>query len=136
LHFAAWWLATGLGLLVQGIQPGSEVVVFVPNGIESVLFIWVSAIMRLTSAHIDPGALTTGRIEKPPNFIRTLKPHALISYSIESTQAIEVAYQNTEIVPPGVEICLDAAAYSDNWESLPALASRGTIKHLGEMFEA
>ncbi|KAK5701096.1 hypothetical protein LTR17_022893 [Elasticomyces elasticus] len=124
LHGAA--LGVVAGMIANDVKPGSTIVTLIPNGVESLLLLWVSTIMRLTLAPLDVGALTEARHEELLALLQTLKPHVVVVQSLDDAKKIESLLRDSGILLPQVRFQLDSGlSMQYGWKTLTSLVQDG-----------
>ncbi|MCJ1247983.1 hypothetical protein MMC30_005198 [Trapelia coarctata] len=119
VHRAAQKLAGGM--MANGAQPDSTVLMLIPNGGEYTLLLWTCIIMRLTFVCVDPSALDASAFTELRNTLRTLKPSLVVVPDAAGAKAVDIAVLELRLPPP-VRICLDSGT-SNDWRSLLDLAA-------------
>ncbi|KAK4553875.1 hypothetical protein LTR86_009050 [Recurvomyces mirabilis] len=116
-HRAALTLAGAL--LANGTKPGTTIITLVTNGVESLLLLYASIILRLTFVPLDPGALTQPRQAELENFLKTMKADTLVVGDEKGAAAVDTALQSSNAHASSVRITLeDITTPSAPWKSL------------------
>ncbi|KAK3619799.1 hypothetical protein LTR56_023814 [Elasticomyces elasticus] len=122
LHHAA--LRVAVGLMRIGIETGETVVTFMPNSVEYAIMLWASAMVRLTLACLDPGALSAARGPELESLLRRLNPAVIYVPSVGGAAVVDEALLDSGIQPPRVKICHDAKQVT-GWLTFEQLATNG-----------
>ncbi|KAK5719564.1 hypothetical protein LTR17_015350 [Elasticomyces elasticus] len=128
LHVAAMGVVKGM--VASGVKPGSTIVTLIPNGVESLLLLWVSTIMRFTLAPLDVGALTEARHEELLALLQTLKPDVVVVQSLDDAKKMELLLRESGIPLPQLRFQLDSGVSTQNgwqskWRTLTSLVEEG-----------
>lgn len=130
LHEACLKLCAGL--IKQGVRPGDTLSVFVSHGIEFVLFIWATAILKVTLAVLDPGSLLPARQEQLLGFLRITKPNAVVISTSAEAKIIEDAVDALSVPRPTGIFLESCDASSTGWHSLVDVMRLGTANPIDE----
>ncbi|KAK5681851.1 hypothetical protein LTS10_006384 [Elasticomyces elasticus] len=118
------------GMVASGVKPGSTIVTLIPNGVENLLLLWVSTIMRFTLAPLDVGALTEARHEELLALLQTLKPDVVVVQSLDDAKKMELLLRESGIPLPQLRFQLDSGVSTQNgwqseWKTLTSLVQEG-----------
>ncbi|KAK3615079.1 hypothetical protein LTR56_026816 [Elasticomyces elasticus] len=114
-------------MIAHGVRPGSTVVTLIPNGIESLLLPWISAVMKLTLAPLDVCALTSPRRIELVERMRTLQLDVVIVPTTSDAAAIDAARLHVGEPLPGMRVCPDGDnAPRNSCTTLTCLARDGS----------
>lgn len=119
VHRVAQKLAAGM--MANGAQPESTILMLIPNGGEHALLLWTCIIMRLTFVCVDPSALDISGFTELRNTLRTLKASIVVVPDAAGAKAVDVAVKELRLARP-LRISLDRDA-SNGWKSLLDLAA-------------
>ena len=119
LHSIALGLAAGL--VSNGVQPGSLVLMLSPNGCEHYIITWTCTILRLGLAAVDPSALDASRKEELQDLIRTLKPGLVVVPDRPGAKAADDAIVD-ENLPQPLRVTL-SNDFVDGWKTFRRIAS-------------
>ena len=122
LHRTALKLAAGL--LAIGAQPGSTMVMFIPNGGEYTLLLWTCILLRITYASIDPASLDISGFTELKRMLRSVKPQIVVAPDSLSGKALDVAASELQLPQP-IRLCLSPSRNS-GWRSLGDVAASGS----------
>lgn len=120
LHHATFLLAAGLR--AQGVRRGASLVTLLENRVECVLLLWVSAVLQLTLAPLDPRLLDAGREEQLREYMRRLRPDVVVVQHPEGAECVDGALQANGI-QSAVKVALEASDKQD-WKDFARLGPR------------
>ncbi|KAH8807228.1 putative amp dependent CoA ligase [Xylogone sp. PMI_703] len=121
LHSTALKLAAGL--LANGAQSDTTILMLIPNGGEYTLLLWTCILLRITYVSLDPALLERSGYTILKNILRMLKPQLVIAPDSLSGKAIEVAVTELQLPLP-LRLCLSQSHIS-GWKSLFDVATDG-----------
>lgn len=129
LHRAAMKFAAGL--MALGIEPGMRIATLFPNGVQFPLTLWMTAALRLTACHLDPGAVSEARKEELAKYMTSIKPDIVMVADQQAAKAVDGVLQNH----PQVKVIIDPE-YKPNessaWTSLQHLATSNSMSSIEE----
>ena len=121
LHRTALKLAAGL--LANGAQPDTTMLMLIPNGGEYALLLWTCILLRITYVCLDPASLDISGFTELKHTLRTLKPQLVVAPDALSGKAIEVAVLELQLPQP-ICLCLSACR-THGWQSMADVATSG-----------
>ena len=121
LHRTALKLA--VGLLANGAQPDTTMLMIIPNGGEYALLLWTCILLRITYVCLDPALLDISGFTELKHTLRTLKPQLVVAPDALSGKAIQVAVLELQLPQP-ICVCLSACR-THGWQSLADVATSG-----------
>ncbi|KAI5362167.1 Putative AMP-dependent synthetase/ligase, ANL domain, AMP-binding enzyme domain superfamily [Septoria linicola] len=89
--------------LEQGVQRGSTLVTFLPNGIERELLTWVSVALQLTLMPLDPALFEPGRKAELEHYITSVTPHVVVVRNAEAASEWDKCSANSEALKLSLE---------------------------------
>ena len=123
VHCIAQELATGI--LANGAQPRSTILMLIPNGAEFGLLLWTSIIMRLTITCADPDVLRAAGPDELQHLLRALKPLLVVVGEGETAFAVDGFVEELRLAVP-LRICLSlnhsSGAGRSGWKALTSIA--------------
>ena len=122
LHQASLLIAHGFH--ERGVKRGTTLVTFLSNGIECMIMLWVSAVMQLTLAPLDPRLLDGGREGQLQDYLRRLDPAVVVVPTGEGAEKIELAVQALGMAGPGLKVSIEEIEMAE-WVELIKLAPSG-----------
>ena len=112
------------GMLKAGVERGSTLATVIPDGIESELLLWVSAILQLTLAALDVGLLSAGREDQLKEYVTRISPQTAVFPDANSVALFNQALQTLGI---GVNLRLILEGTSSGWTPLEEMAAAGPL---------
>ncbi len=119
LHRTALKLAAGL--LANGAQPNTTMLMLIPNGGEYALLLWTCILLRITYVSFDPASLDISGFTELKYTLQTLKPQLVVAPDHISGKALDVAVSELQLPQP-IRICL-SPSQSRSWKSLANVAA-------------
>ena len=113
-------LSLAAGMQDHGVKRGSVVATFINNGIENELLLWVSAILQLTLAPLDPGLLSPGRDDQLKDYITRLHPQTVVVSDASAANAMDDVLARYDIRTE-TKVTLEKSA-NPGWTPLESLA--------------
>ncbi|KAE9364968.1 acetyl-CoA synthetase-like protein [Stipitochalara longipes BDJ] len=95
-----------IGILANGAQPGSTILMLIPNGAEFGLLLWASIVLRFTIACADLGGALAADREELHHLLRTLKPSLVVVADAETALVVDGLVEELHIAAP-LRICLN-----------------------------
>lgn len=133
LHGMALKLAAGL--LQHGAQPGSRMVMLIPNGGEYALLLWTCVLLRVTYVSLDPALLDITGFTQLKQLLKQLKPQLVVAPDPLAGKALDVAVSELQLPQP-VRVCLTSIPdhcsrskqyeLAHNWISLVNIIQAGS----------
>ncbi|KFY27879.1 hypothetical protein V491_00704, partial [Pseudogymnoascus sp. VKM F-3775] len=119
LHRTALKLAAGL--LANGAQPNTTMVMIIPNGGEYTVLLWTCILLRITYVSLDPALLDISDFAALKHMLQTLKPQLVVAPDALSCTAVDIAMSELQLPQP-IRLCL---SHSRNfgWKSFADLAA-------------
>ncbi|KAF2137731.1 uncharacterized protein K452DRAFT_235401 [Aplosporella prunicola CBS 121167] len=114
IHHMAKILATGM--LANGVQPKSIILMMIPNGGEHCVLLWACIIMRLTYVCVDPSALDTSKQAVLLNTLKMVKPSLIVVPNATGAEVLQTAVVESHLAEP-LYISLQGDA-PNGWKSL------------------
>lgn len=114
LHRTALKLAAGL--LANGAQPNTTMLMFIPNSGEYTLLLWTCILLRITYVSLDPVSLDISGFTALKHTLQTLKPQLVVAPNTLSGKALDVAVSELQLPRP-IRLCLSPSRTRD-WKSL------------------
>lgn len=114
LHRTALKLAAGL--LANGAQPNTTMLMLIPNGVEYTLLLWNCILLRITYVSLDPASLNISGFTALKHTLRTLKPQLVVAPDALSGKALDVAMSELQLPQP-IRLCLSPSR-TYGWKSL------------------
>lgn len=117
LHRAALKLATGL--LANGAQPNTTLVMLIPNGSEYAILLWTCILLRITYVSLDPSLLDISGFTALKHLLQMLKPQLVVAPDGLSGRALDVAVSELQLPQP-IRLCLPSHSHAPigGWKSL------------------
>ena len=128
VHRVALKLAAGM--MANGAQPNSTILMLIPNGGEYALLLWTCIIMRLTFVPLDPSYLDISGFAELQNTLKSLKPSLIVVPDAASAKAVGVMVNELGLAQP-LRISLDRDV-SNGWKSLLDLVADATNSPIDE----
>ena len=143
LHSAALKLAAGL--IANGAQPYSNILMFIPNGGEYTVLLWACILLRITYVSLDPILLESSGSLALKQTLRTLKPQLIVVNDASSSSALDVAVAELQLAQPirlsilpsrtagwksFVDVVFDATNYPIDEASLIATARNDNARRI------
>ncbi|KAK8931517.1 hypothetical protein H634G_04054 [Metarhizium anisopliae BRIP 53293] len=122
IHSIAKCLAAGL--LANGVQPKSTILVLIPNGAEFGLLLWTSVMTRLTISCADPDVLAATGPDELPHLLRTLEPSIIVAQDTRTVLEIDQLVDDFPTVRP-LCIHVDRSAKKSGWTTLSEIMEEG-----------
>ena len=119
LHRTALKLASGL--IANGAQPNSTMVMLIPNGGEYTVLLWTCILLRITYVSLDPALLDISGFTTLKHMLQTLKPQLVVALDGPSGKALDVAVSELQLPQP-IRLCLSRSRTPD-WRSLANIAA-------------
>ena len=119
LHHMSQTLAAGL--LANGVQPQSNTLMLIPNGVEYGLLLWTSVLMRTTFTCADPAVLKASDTDQLRDIIRTLKPSLIVVGDEQTANDVDTLVNDLNLAQP-LRVCLDTESAPKGWKSLVDIA--------------
>jgi acyl-CoA synthetase (AMP-forming)/AMP-acid ligase II len=119
LHCTALKLAAGL--LANGAQPNSTLVMLIPNGVEYTVLLWTCILLRITYVSLDPFLLDISGFTALKQILRTIKPQIVVAPDVLSGKTLHVAMSELQLPQP-IRISLSRSRTPD-WKSLVDIAA-------------
>jgi 4-coumarate--CoA ligase len=133
LHSMALKLA--YGLMQHGAQPGTRMVMLIPNGGEYALLLWTCVLLRVTYVSLDPALLDITGFTQLKQLLKLLKPQLVVAPDALAGKALDVAMSELQLPQP-VRVCLTSAPgdssqskqyeRAHNWKSLARIVQAGS----------
>lgn len=105
------------GWMKRELNPGSTILICVPNGSEFCIILWASVLMRLTIVCMDPAILAASSHKHLKVALRSLKPSIIVVPNLVGAVSVDIAVQELRIARP-VGILLDEEKSSSEWKPL------------------
>ena len=121
LHRTALKLAAGL--LANGAQPNTTMLMLIPNGGEYTLLLWTCILLRITYVSLDPALLDISGFTALKHTLQTLKPQLVVAPDVLSGKAVDVAVSELQLPQP-IRLCLSPSRTND-WKSLASVVADG-----------
>lgn len=118
LHHTA--LKIALGLLENGAQDNTTMLMLIPNGGEYALLLWACVLLRITYVSLDPAMLEISGFSALKHRLATLKPQIVVAPNEYSGKALDVAICELQLPQP-IRVCLSpsqTASQIHGWRSL------------------
>ncbi|KFA71120.1 hypothetical protein S40288_04511 [Stachybotrys chartarum IBT 40288] len=128
LHRAALRLAAGL--VANGAQPESTILILIPNGGEYAILLWACVLLRITYVSVDPASLDIRGFTMLKHMLQSLRPQLVVTPDPISGRAIEVAIQELQLAQP-LLLCLSRPSAPSDWKSLVMIAN-DAVKYKGK----
>lgn len=119
LHRSALRLAASL--LANGAQPGTVMLMLIPNGGEYAILLWTCILLRITYVSVDPSSLDISGYTMLKHTLSSLKPQLIVAPDAASGRAIDVAVAELELPQP-VRMCLSQPSSPTHWRTLATIA--------------
>lgn len=119
LHRTALKLAAGL--LANGAQPNTTMLMIIPNGGEYTLLLWTCILLRITYVSLDPTSLDISGFTALKHTLRMLKPQLIVAPDTPSGKALDVAVLELQLPQP-IRLCL-SPSQTPGWKSLANVAA-------------
>jgi acyl-CoA synthetase (AMP-forming)/AMP-acid ligase II len=119
LHHTATKLA--FGLLANGAQPNTTLLMLIPNGGEYALLLWTCVLLRITYVSLDPASLDISGFTALKHTLRMLKPQIVVAPDTLSGKALDVAMSEL-LLPEPIRISL-SKSQTHNWKTLVDIAA-------------
>lgn len=121
LHRTALKLAAGL--VANGAQPETTMLMLIPNGAEYTLLLWTCILLRITYVNLDPTLLDISGFTALKHMLQTLKPQLVIAPDTGGGKALDVAVSELRLPQP-ICLCLSPSR-TQGWKSLADIAADG-----------
>lgn len=112
------------GILENGVQPNSTVLMLIPNGAEFGLLFWTSIILRLTITCVDPDVLAATSPNELQKMLHTLKPSLIAAHDTKTVLEVDRLVNGSRLTRP-LLIHLDSSAKKPTWVNLTELMKLG-----------
>lgn len=119
LHRAA--LKLSAGLIANGAQPYSTMLMLIPNSGEYTVLLWTCILLRITYVSLDPAALDVAGFTALKRTLRTLKPQLVVVEDAFSGKALDLAVSELQLAQP-IRLCILPSQTAD-WKSLANIAT-------------
>lgn len=121
LHRTA--LALAAGIIADGGQPNSTLLMLIPNGAEYAILLWACVLLRVTYVSLDPASLDISGFTALKQVVQTLKPQIVVAPDNLTGKALDVAVSELQLPRP-IRLCLSSSR-ADGWKSLGDVAADG-----------
>ncbi|ERF68107.1 hypothetical protein EPUS_06918 [Endocarpon pusillum Z07020] len=128
LHRTALNLAAGL--LANGVQPNTTMLMLIPNGSEYALLLWTCILLRITYVSLDPASLDISGITILKHTLQTLKPQLVVAPDALSGKALDIAVSELQLPQP-IRLCLSSPG-TRGWKSLVDVSADGAKSPVDE----
>jgi acyl-CoA synthetase (AMP-forming)/AMP-acid ligase II len=118
LHRTALKLAAGV--LANGAQANTTMLMLIPNGGEYALLLWTCILLRITYVSLDPASLDISGFTALKHTLQTLKPQLVVAPDALSGKAVDVAVSELQLPQP-IRLCLSPSR-TRGWKSLADVA--------------
>lgn len=119
LHRTALKLAAGV--LANGAQPNTTMLMLIPNGGEYTILLWACILLRITYVSLDPASLDISGFTALKHTLKTLKPQLVVAPGALSGKALDVAVSELQLPQP-IRLCLSPSR-TRGWKSLADVAA-------------
>uniref|UniRef100_A0A093W0F4 Putative 4-coumarate--CoA ligase 5 n=1 Tax=Talaromyces marneffei PM1 TaxID=1077442 RepID=A0A093W0F4_TALMA len=120
LHHASLKIAAGL--LAEGVQPNSTMVMIIPNGAEYTILLWACVLLRITYVSLDHSLLDISGFTQLKQLLQTLKPQLVVAPDVSSGKFLQVAMSELQLPRP-IQISLTHSGTA-GWMSLVDIAAK------------
>ncbi|KKK23173.1 hypothetical protein ARAM_002144 [Aspergillus rambellii] len=114
------------GMLANGTQPNSTILMLIPNGGEYALLLWTSVLLRLTYACVDPSLLEPSKNQELQAILDLVNPSLVVVRDSAGALALDALLAkttpNNQRQHPVLQITLEETA-RPGWISLCTLAA-------------
>ncbi|PCG96057.1 AMP-dependent synthetase/ligase [Penicillium occitanis (nom. inval.)] len=110
------------GLLAEGVQPNSTMVMIIPNGAEYTILLWACVLLRITYVSLDPALLDVSGFTQLKQLLQTLKPQIVVAPDVSGGRFLQVAMSELQLPRP-IQICLSHSGTA-TWKSLVDVAAK------------
>ena len=121
VHRTALKLAAGI--LANGVQPSTTMLMLIPNGSEYTFLLWTCILLRITYVSLDPASLDISGVTTLKHTLQTLKPQLVVAPDALSGKALDVAVSELQLPQP-IRLCLSPSR-THGWKSLADVAADG-----------
>ena len=119
LHRTALKLA--IGLIANGAQPSTTMVMLIPNSAEYTILLWTCVLLRITYVSLDPILLDESESLALKHLLQTLKPQIVVASDRTSGKTLDVVASELQLPQP-IRICL-SGGHSPGWKTLASIAT-------------
>ena len=128
LHHTALKLA--MGLIANGAQPYTTMVMLIPNSAEYTILLWTCVLLRITYVSLDPVLLEQSETLALKHLLQTLKPQTVVAPDSMSGNTLDVVVSELQLPQP-IRLCL-SRGHSSGWETLSFIAADAANCPVGE----
>jgi acyl-CoA synthetase (AMP-forming)/AMP-acid ligase II len=94
------------GLLSAGVHSESNMLMFIPNGVEYALLVWCCVLLRITYVCADPETFGVSGFQGLKDIMRSVKPSVVVTAGAMQAAIVDIAIEDLNLLPP-VRISLD-----------------------------
>lgn len=109
------------GLIANGVQAHTNVLMLIPNGAEYGLLLWSSVLMRTTFTCADPAVLDASEADQLREILRTLKPSLVVVAGKKTARDVDALIDDLHLAQP-LRVSLNEEDTPKGWKSLMDVA--------------
>ena len=123
IHETAKMLAKSM--LARDVQPGSTLLMLIPNGGEYALLLWTCILMRLTFVSLDPALLDMSAQEELQDIVDSVSPSIVVVPDVAGSTAVDTALKQLPHLSQPRGISLNGSA--PGWTPVAELLTNTTM---------